>query len=59
MLGPAKIRIGVMPGPWPEGAAGADLLWRLADLCEASAIDSLWLSDRLLDEQVIPSFHAR
>ena len=54
VLGPAKIRIGVMPGPWPEGAAGADLLWRLADLCEASAIDSLWLSDRLLAPTLEP-----
>jgi alkanesulfonate monooxygenase SsuD/methylene tetrahydromethanopterin reductase-like flavin-dependent oxidoreductase (luciferase family) len=32
MLGPAKIRIGVMPGPWPEGPGTADrqlvLPWR-------------------------------
>lgn len=51
MPGPAKIakiRIGVMPGPWPEGPGAGDLLWRLADLCEASPVDSLWLSDRLL-----------
>ncbi len=54
VLGPAKIRIGVMPGPCPEGAAGADLLWRLADLCETSAIDSLWLSDRLLAPTLEP-----
>jgi probable F420-dependent oxidoreductase len=54
VLGPAKIRIGVMPGPWPEGAAGADLLWRLAELCERSAIDSLWLSDRLLAPTLEP-----
>ena len=40
-------RIGIMPGPWPPGKDGADFLWRLADLCERSAIDSLWLSDRL------------
>ena len=54
MLGPAKIRIGVMPGPWPGGAAGAELLWRLAELCETSAVDSLWLSDRLLGPTLEP-----
>jgi probable F420-dependent oxidoreductase len=54
MLGPAKIRIGVMPGPWPEGPAAADRFWRLAELCEATAIDSLWLSDRLLAPTLEP-----
>jgi probable F420-dependent oxidoreductase len=48
VLGPAKIRIGVMPGPWPDGPAGGDLFWRLVDLCEAGPIDSLWFSDRFL-----------
>jgi hypothetical protein len=37
-----------MPGPWPEGPAVGDRFWRLAELCETTAIDSLWLSDRLL-----------
>jgi alkanesulfonate monooxygenase SsuD/methylene tetrahydromethanopterin reductase-like flavin-dependent oxidoreductase (luciferase family) len=32
MLGPAKIRIGVMPGPWPEGPVAAERFWRLAML---------------------------
>jgi probable F420-dependent oxidoreductase len=54
VLGPAKIRIGVMPGPWPEGPAAADFLWRLADLCEATVVDSLWLSDRLLTSALEP-----
>ncbi len=54
MLGPAKIRIGVMPGPWPEGPAAGDLLWRLGELCEATAIDSLWLSDRLIAPTLEP-----
>jgi probable F420-dependent oxidoreductase len=54
VLGPAKIRVGVMPGPWPEGPAAGDLLWRLADLCESTAIDSLWLSDRLLAPTLEP-----
>jgi len=53
MLGPAKIRIGVMPGPWPAGA-GAEFLWRLVEACEASAVDSLWLSDRLLAPTLEP-----
>jgi probable F420-dependent oxidoreductase len=49
VAGEARIRIGVMPGPWPEGPGGAAaLFWRLVDLCEATAIDSLWVSDRLL-----------
>jgi probable F420-dependent oxidoreductase len=54
MLGPAKIRIGVMPGPWPEGPAARERLWQLGELCEATAIDSLWLSDRLLAPTLEP-----
>ncbi len=42
-----KYRIGVMPGPWPAGPEGRDLLWRLIDLCEQTDIDSIWFSDRL------------
>jgi probable F420-dependent oxidoreductase len=42
-----KYRIGVMPGPWPDGPDGQALLWRLIDYCEASEIDSLWFSERL------------
>jgi len=42
-----KYRVGVMPGPWPTGPAGADLLWRFIDACETSEIDSLWFSERL------------
>jgi probable F420-dependent oxidoreductase len=42
-----KYRIGVMPGPWPGGPEGPELLWRFIDLCEASDIDSLWFSERL------------
>jgi probable F420-dependent oxidoreductase len=40
-------RIGVMPGPWPEEGDHRAFLWRLVDLCERSAIDSLWFSERL------------
>ncbi len=36
-----KFRIGVMPGPWAAGPEGADLFWKLVDLCERSEIDSL------------------
>jgi probable F420-dependent oxidoreductase len=42
-----KYRIGIMPGPWPAGRDGADFLWTLAELCERTDIDSIWLSDRL------------
>lgn len=46
-----KYRIGIMPGPWPSGPTngrdGRDFLWRLIDLCERTAIDSVWFSDRL------------
>ena len=42
-----KYRIGVMPGPWPAGGDGVDLLWRLIDQCERSDVDSLWFSERL------------
>jgi probable F420-dependent oxidoreductase len=42
-----KYRIGVMPGPWPAGAAGADLFWQVVELCERTDIDSLWFNERL------------
>lgn len=54
MLGPAKIRIGVMPGAWPEGPGAGDLFWRLTDLCERTAIDSLWVSDRVMAPTLEP-----
>ncbi|HXH84838.1 MAG TPA: LLM class flavin-dependent oxidoreductase [Candidatus Tectomicrobia bacterium] len=47
-------RIGVMPGPWPPGPDGASVLWRLADLCEQSDIDSLWFSERLSSPMPLP-----
>lgn len=43
-----------MPGPWPAGPEGAALFWRLVDLCEGTAVDSLWLSDRLLAPTLEP-----
>lgn len=49
-----KYRIGIMPGPWPSGREGAAFLWKLADLCEHSGIDSLWLSDRLSSPIPVP-----
>src|SRR3989442_12402221 len=44
-----KSRIGIMPGPWQGGGleGGRDFLWQLIDLCERTAIDSIWFSDRL------------
>ncbi|MGE3909553.1 MAG: LLM class flavin-dependent oxidoreductase, partial [Chloroflexota bacterium] len=40
-------RVGVMPGPWPDGAEMPGFLWELIDLCERTEIDSLWFSERL------------
>jgi probable F420-dependent oxidoreductase len=44
-----KYRIGIMPGPWPatSPADGLDFFWKLIDVCERTAIDSVWFSDRL------------
>src|SRR2546427_13201693 len=46
-----KYRIGVMPGPGPAASPGEpdgrEFLWRFIDLCERTAIDSVWFSDRL------------
>jgi probable F420-dependent oxidoreductase len=42
-----KYRVGVMPGPWPAGPEGQELLWSFIDLCETSGIDSVWFSERL------------
>jgi probable F420-dependent oxidoreductase len=49
-----KYRVGIMPGPWPGGRDGADFLWALCDFCEGSAIDSIWLSDRLSSVVPVP-----
>src|SRR5215831_15832743 len=48
-----KYRVGVMPGPWPAGPSGRDLLWRFIDLCETSGIDSVWFSERLSSPQPV------
>ncbi|MBI4587729.1 MAG: LLM class flavin-dependent oxidoreductase [Candidatus Rokubacteria bacterium] len=49
-----KYRIGIMPGPWPPGRESAGFLWELTDLCERSAIDSMWFSDRLSSPIPVP-----
>jgi probable F420-dependent oxidoreductase len=48
-----KYRIGVMPGPWPANET-ADYFWRFVDVCEKSAIDSVWFSERLSSPLPIP-----
>ena len=48
-----KYRVGVMPGPWPADAS-ADFFWRFVDLCERSAIDSVWFSERLSSPLPVP-----
>jgi probable F420-dependent oxidoreductase len=42
-----------MPGPWPADAT-AEYFWRFVDLCEQSAIDSVWLSERLSSPLPVP-----
>ena len=50
-----KYRIGVMPGPWPTGIeGGADFFWRFVELCEKTAIDSVWFSERLSSPLPVP-----
>jgi probable F420-dependent oxidoreductase len=48
-----KYRIGVMPGAWPAGPGGRDLVWRLVDLCERTDVDSLWFNERLSAPQPV------
>jgi probable F420-dependent oxidoreductase len=50
----ATYRIGVMPGPWPDGEAGRELFWRFVELCEMSEIDSVWFADRLSSPLPVP-----
>src|SRR5688572_32317130 len=49
-----KYRVGVMPGVWPAGADGRDLLWKVIDVCERTEIDSLWFSERLSSPVPVP-----
>ncbi|HMB32690.1 MAG TPA: TIGR03619 family F420-dependent LLM class oxidoreductase [Methylomirabilota bacterium] len=48
-----KYRVGIMPGPWPPGRDG-QFLFDLAEFCERSDIDSIWLSDRLSSPVPVP-----
>src|SRR6266508_1905105 len=49
-----KYRVGIMPGPWPAGRESGQLLFDLAEFCEKSDIDSIWLSDRLSSPLPVP-----
>jgi probable F420-dependent oxidoreductase len=49
-----KYRIGIMPGPWPPGRESGQFLFTLAEFCEKSDIDSIWLSDRLSSPVPVP-----
>jgi probable F420-dependent oxidoreductase len=49
-----KYRVGVMPGAWPAGAEGRDLLWKIVDVCERTEIDSIWFSERLSSPLPVP-----
>ena len=46
-----KYRIGIMPGPWPPGRESGQFLFALAEFCERSDIDSIWLSDHLVSRR--------
>jgi probable F420-dependent oxidoreductase len=50
---PIKYRVGVMPGPWPADG-GPEFFWRFVELCEKSAIDSVWFSERLSSPVPVP-----
>jgi probable F420-dependent oxidoreductase len=49
-----RYRVGIMPGPWPPGRESGQFLFDLADFCEKSDIDSIWLSDRLSSPVPVP-----
>ena len=49
-----KYRVGVMPGQWPAGADGPQLLWKIVDVCERTEIDSIWFSERLSSPVPVP-----
>jgi len=49
-----KYRVGIMPGPWPAGRESGQFLFDLAEFCEKSDIDSMWLSDRLSSPVPVP-----
>ena len=41
-----KYRVGVMPGPWPTGAAGRDFFWRFVELWPSgrtAEVVSVWV----------------
>ena len=49
-----KYRVGVMPGVWPAGPDGRDVLWKIVDVCEQTEIDSIWFSERLSSPLPVP-----
>ena len=49
-----SVRIGYMPGAFPEGAAGRQYLRDLVAAGDRHGYDSLWLSDRVVGERVGP-----
>lgn len=49
-----KYRVGVMPGAWPAGPDGPDMLWKIVDVCEQTEIDSIWFSERLSSPLPVP-----
>jgi probable F420-dependent oxidoreductase len=48
-----KVRIGIAVGQWPIKSAGPEAILDLVDYFEASDVDSLWVSDRLVSPALI------
>ena len=49
-----NVRIGYMPGAFPEGKDGVGYLRELVNISGEYGYDSLWLSDRAIGERFIP-----
>ena len=49
-----SIRVGYMPGAFPEGEEGVDYLKRLVEVGDEYGYDSIWLSDRVVGERFSP-----
>ena len=43
-----RIGIGLGQGIWPSDTTSTAFLWQFIDRCEASPIDSIWISDRIV-----------
>ncbi len=49
-----SVRIGYMPGPFPQGKEGVKYLRDLVEVGDKYGYDSIWLSDRVVGERASP-----